>query len=216
MKCKEFECDYFGPDDDEIRDEYCMHHWRIRFGHWFSITGPDGKKVRPYCERCKISLIGVSPNDRCVATVTFTVIRSPKELLQFLEKTADVPVEQPVELKAEDAMELVGRMCTMIPPCPECGNQGCVEWLEKHFTWVMKNMLGPTGYMRMFVAMMEREGGTVEVTREEMKATQEVTQVTSDMNVEDQSIRATIVGRRGDKNDDDEESIEQNWPDYIN
>lgn len=114
-------------------------------------------------------------------------------------------------LSDEAAQILLARMLQMIPPCPDCEGKTCAEWLLRYFSWIMTAMLGPSGFMCMFIACLEREGGRIEFTRDEIINAGKVLKVENEVKF-DNSTTTAIIRERADSVPEEGSY----WPDFIN
>lgn len=110
--------------------------------------------------------------------------------------------------QVEAKLKMIKRIKEMIPPCPECASQHCDDWFEHYITWIMEEMLGPGGYMEMFIVCLIREFDSIEFTADELKEARRVIKVVAEYPQGDKDkVRARIEERASD---DDYEDTE--WP----
>lgn len=218
------------------RDNLCVPHWRFKLGHEPTTEGlgdDAGKEVAPYCKRCRGILGSQTEDDPCRAKMmNILVVDSRKALMDIIKRLAggrdideilgnrafgEARDEADCDergLTGEEAKKVLIDLLGMIPPCPDCQSNVCVEWLQRYFRWIMTAMLGPSGFMAMFIACLEREGGEIEFTREEIIEAGKVLKVENEVKFDNSSTRARIVERSSDF-PDIEEAADHYWPDEI-
>jgi hypothetical protein len=55
-------------------------------------------------------------------------------------------------------LERASRLLNRLPPCPECGQSGCLPWAEKYFSF-LENIVKARSYMTMLYWLVENAPG---------------------------------------------------------
>lgn len=90
--------------------------------------------------------------------------------------------EQPGELDCE-SVDTVNRIwaneesislalksiITLMPRCPHCHRDICYKFAFKWIQFMAQNIAGPGGVMNMFMVMVERNGGKLEFSQDELE-----------------------------------------------
>ena len=198
------------------RDGYCVSHWRLQYGHAISTEGlaeDDGKAVPPYCRICGMLMANGSKDDPCGAKMLKALIEGnspPGQVVGVAMAGMRPDVPKHTELDKENAFQVLMGLLDMIPPCPDCEQRRCVEWLQRYFAWIMNAMLGPSGFMAMFISILERNGGQMEFTKQEVMDAGRVLRVESEVDEGRELLRAVVMERA-----EEGEEVDEGWPDLI-
>lgn len=76
-------------------------------------------------------------------------------------------------------MQVITDLCLIVPKCPDCGREQCIDYMERYLKWVMRTVMSPNGFMAMFMADLQRKGGYAEYTKEELRKANNVHRVES-------------------------------------
>ena len=85
--------------------------------------------------------------------------------------------DEPERLDDVEALKLLDNVMARMPKCPQCHTKKCVAWFVAFLSWTMKNVMSDDGFFRMFVALLDRAGGHLEFTAEELNRAKQAVKI---------------------------------------